>query len=157
METVGGPEFDNVVRTVPTWIELVLDTNILVAALRSKLGASNKLIRSTGTGRWRLNISVPLALEYEEVLKRKDLLPAFTEYEIDQFLDYLFSAARLVPSVVRRRPSLPDPDDECILELAVQGGATIVTHNQRHFLGAEKLGISVVGPAEVLRFRGDGQ
>ena len=55
--------------------EVVLDTNVLVAALRSKRGTSYQLIRSIGQGDWRPNISVALALEYEDVLKRKGLLP----------------------------------------------------------------------------------
>lgn len=84
--------------------EVVLDTNVLVAALRSKRGASYQLIRSIGQGNWRPNISVALALEYEDVLKRKGLLP-ITDAETDDFLDYVFKASRLVPSVLRRRPS----------------------------------------------------
>jgi predicted nucleic acid-binding protein len=70
--------------------ETVLDTNVLVAALRSKQGDCHQLVRLIGQGRWRLNISVALALEYEEVLKRDAMLPGFSETEVDDFLDYLF-------------------------------------------------------------------
>jgi predicted nucleic acid-binding protein len=59
--------------------ETVLDTNVLVAALRSKRGASHQLLRLIGEGEWRLNIPVSLALEYEEVLKRNRLLPGLSE------------------------------------------------------------------------------
>jgi putative PIN family toxin of toxin-antitoxin system len=138
-------------------LQLVLDTNILIAALRSKWGASYRLIQSIEGGRWTLNISVALALEYEEILKRPDILPGFTEQDVDRFLNYLFSVATLVPSVATRRPNLPDPDDECILELAAQRHAIIVTHNRRHFLGAEKLGVSVMSPAEALSYLGEAQ
>jgi len=72
-----------------------------------------------GQNTWRLNISVALALEYEDVLKRKDLLRGFTESDVDDFLDYVFRASNLVPFVLCRRPSLRDPDDERILEVAV--------------------------------------
>jgi acetyl-CoA acetyltransferase family protein len=61
---------------------------------------------------------------------------------VDQFLDYLFSVARLEPTVRRKRPTLRDPDDERILEVAAQCGAMIVTHNRRDFAGAEQFGIS---------------
>jgi putative PIN family toxin of toxin-antitoxin system len=122
--------------------EIVLDTNVLVAAFRSKRGASHQLLRLTGEGVWRLNISVALALEYEEVLKRSSLLPGISEAEVDEFLDYLFAVSNLVPSVLRRRPSLRDPDDEHILEVAVGCGAMIITHNRRDFIGAERFGVS---------------
>jgi predicted nucleic acid-binding protein len=77
--------------------QIVLDTNVLVAALRSRRGASYQLVRLIGQGNWRLNISVALALEYEDVLKRKRLLPAISESEVDEFLDYLFMASNLIP------------------------------------------------------------
>jgi len=124
-------------------VEVVLDTNVLVAALRSKRGASARLLRMIGTGHWRLNISVALALEYEEVLKRVEVLPGFSEADVDEFLYYLFSVSNLVPLVLRRRPTLPDPDDESILEVAAQCRAMIVTYNKSDFVGAERFGVSV--------------
>ena len=70
-------------------LEVVLDTNVLVTAFRSKRGASYQLVRSIGLGDWRPNISVALALEYEDVLKRQELLPNVGEADIDRFLDYV--------------------------------------------------------------------
>jgi putative PIN family toxin of toxin-antitoxin system len=132
--------------------EIVLDTNVLVAALRSKRGASYQLVRSIGTDRFRLNISVALGLEYEDVLKRKDMLRGgMTVESIEDFLDYLFTTGNLIPHVLRRRPALRDPDDERILEVAVQCRAMIVTHNTKHFVGAELHGVAVRTPAEFLR------
>jgi putative PIN family toxin of toxin-antitoxin system len=130
--------------------ELVLDTNVLVAALRSRRGASYQLIRLVGTDVFRINVSVALALEYEEVLKRPDLVPGLTEADIDAFLDYIFQSSNLVPSVRAIRPSLRDPDDELVLDLAGQRGATILTYNKRDFAGAEKRGVDVLTPAEFL-------
>lgn len=93
-----------------------------------------------------------LALEYEDVLKRRDMFRGGMAAEnIDDFLDYLFTTANLVPYVLRRRPALRDPDDELILELAVQCWAMIVTHNTKHFVGAERHGVAVRTPAELLR------
>ena len=131
--------------------EIVLDTNVLVAALRSKRGASYELVRSIGQADWRLNISVALALEYEDVLKRKDMVRGMTEAEIGDFLDFVFRASNLVPFVLRRRPSLRDADDERILEVAVQCNAMIITHNERDFVGAEQLGVLVRTPAQFLK------
>ena len=84
--------------------EIVRDTNVLVAAFRSKRGASYELVRSLGQADWRLNVSVALALEYEDVLKRKDMIRGISEKAIDGFLDYLFSISNLVPFVLRQRP-----------------------------------------------------
>ena len=72
----------------------MLDTNVLVAAFRSKRGASYELVRSIGRADWRLNVSVALALEYEDVLKRNGMLQGITEPEIDDFLDYVSAAYR---------------------------------------------------------------
>ena len=101
---------------------------------------------------------MPWALEYEDVLKRKGLLPvSITEAEIDRFLDYVFSVSNLVPFVLRQRPSLPDPDDERILEVAVQCRAMIITHNRRDFVGVERRGVRVRTPAEFLKLLREGR
>ena len=92
-----------------------------------------------GVGSWQNNISVAVALEYEDVLKRPGLVPHLSDTAIDDFLEYLFAASNLVQFVPRVRPSLPDADDECILEVAVECRALIVTHNLRDFAGAERL------------------
>lgn len=130
--------------------EIVLDTNVIVAALRSRRGASFQLIRLVGQSEFRVNISVALALEYEEVLKRANLIPGLAEADVDVFLDYVFGTSYLVPSVRPRRPNLPDPDDELVLDLAAQRDAIIVTYNKRDFGEAERLGIRVMAPAEFL-------
>lgn len=131
--------------------QLILDTNVLVAGLRSKRGAAYQLIRLFDEGRFRLKISVALALEYEDVLKRPGLLPGISEQQADDFVDYLLFAGDLEPSVPRLRPSLRDPDDERILELEVQCGATIVTHNKKDFEGAARFGVEVKTPSEILK------
>lgn len=120
--------------------EIVLDTNVLVAALRSKRGASYELVRSIGQADWRLNVSVALALEYEDVLKRKDIVRGMTATEIDDFLDYVIRTSNLVRSVRNQRPSLRDPR---ILEVAAQCKAMIITHNEKDFVGAAQFGILV--------------
>ena len=96
-------------------------------------------------------ISVALALEYEDLLKRSDLVVGFSETEIEYFLDYILGQGNLITGVQRRRPLLPDADDERILELAVASGSMIVTHNTRHFTAAEPFGVEVATPAQFLR------
>lgn len=83
---------------------MILNTNVLVAALRSKRGASYQ-VRLIGQSGWRLNLSVALALEYEDVLKRRGILPGVGEAKVDEFLDYLFKVSNLVPFVSRLRPN----------------------------------------------------
>jgi len=137
--------------------EIVLDTNVLVAALRSKRGASYELVRSIGQADWRLNVSVALALEYEDVLKRKDMVHGMTKAEIEDFLDYVIRTSNLAPFVLRLRPSLRDPDDERILEVAAQCKAMIITHNEKDFVGAAQFGIPVRTPARFLKMLREGQ
>jgi putative PIN family toxin of toxin-antitoxin system len=131
--------------------EIVLDTNVLVAALRSKRGASFQLVQSIGQGEWRANISVALALEYEDVLKRSGMVPGIGKTGVDEFLDYIFKISNLVPSVLALRPSLRDPDDERILEVAVRRQAMIITHNTKDFAGVERFGVFANTPAEFLK------
>ena len=120
-------------------IDVVVDTNVLVAAFRSSLGASYRLLQTIEQRRWRPVISPALALEYESVLKRgvEDL--GLTLVDIDDFTEYLCSRARLVQIYFRWRPMLPDPDDDRILEVAVRTGSPIVTFNVRDFQGSERL------------------
>jgi predicted nucleic acid-binding protein len=97
------------------------------------------VLRELAEDKLRLNISVSVALEYEDVLKRPGLVIGFTESQVDQFLDFIFSVSARWASVPRLRPSLRDPDDERILEVAVQSRSRIVTHNVRDFEGAAQL------------------
>ncbi len=135
-------------------IELVLDTNVLVAALRSNLGASYRLLQTLEQRVWQPVISPALALEYEAVLKRGAIEIGLTFSEIDELIEYLCSRSRLTQVYFRWRPVLHDADDDRILELAVRAGCGIVTFNGRHFAGAERFGISVMSPKEALALIG---
>jgi len=68
--------------------------------------------------RWRPVISPALALEYESVLKRGVGDLGLSLVDIDDFIEYLCSRARLVQIYFRWRPTLPDPDDDRVLEVA---------------------------------------
>lgn len=114
----------------------MLDTDVLVAALRSTRGASRQLLLGALDYRFELLLSVPLMLEYEAVLTRPEHLAAcgLSGGEVERVLDDLASVARPVRLAFRWRPRLSDPNDDMVLETAVNGNAdAIVTFNQRDF------------------------
>ena len=131
-------------------LEIVLDTNILVAAFQSSLGASYHLLQTLEECRWRPVISPILAFEYEAVLKRGVPDMGLTLEDIDDFIEYLCSRSKLVQVYFRWRPALRDPDDDRILEVAVRTQSAVVTFNARDFAGAERFGIRVISPKEML-------
>lgn len=135
-------------------IDVVIDTNVLVAAFRSSLGASYRLLQTIEQRRWRPVISPALVLEYESVLKRGVQEFGLSLADIDDFMEYLCSRARLVQIYFLWRPMLPDPDDDRILEVAVRTGSPIVTFNARDFRGSESLGIKTMRPGELLTIVG---
>ena len=136
---------------------VVLDTNVFVSALRSRRGASFRLLSLIGTGRFEVELSVPLALEYEAVGRRHVPETTLSDAEFDAILEYVCRAARHREVFFSWRPCLPDPGDDMILELAVAaGGATVVTYNTADFRGAERFGVRVCGPQEFLASIGEG-
>jgi predicted nucleic acid-binding protein len=125
---------------------IVLDTNVVISALRSRRGASFAILRRVGQS-WLPLISVALILEYEAVGKREANRLKIHESVVESMVRAFCFAGRQTDVYFRLRPSLPDPGDEFVLELAVVGGAdAIVTHNARHFAGAEQFGIPVMTP-----------
>lgn len=131
-------------------MKIVLDTNVLVAALRSRNGASFALIQQVGANApFQLCVSVPLVLEYESVLKRRTNL---NEAEVRTVVDYFCSVADLREIHFLWRPFLRDPADEMVLEVAVEAEANvIVTHNIRDFENVEAtFGIQVLKPSKFL-------
>jgi len=131
---------------------VVLDTNVLVAGLRSKRGASYRLLTEVGRGRFEIALSVPLVLEYEDALLRQPADAGLARRDVDAVLDYFCSIGRLQTIFFLWRPLLPDPKDDMVVELAVAAGCrTIVTYNVRDFRGAESLGVSPQRPADFLK------
>lgn len=131
---------------------IVIDTNVLIAGLRSARGASFQLLQRIGRNEFSLSVSVPLVLEYEAVAKEHARDLGLTFGDIDDLLDYICSVADPRVIFYLWRPFLPDPRDDLVLELAVEANAEcIVTHNVRHFAGAEQFGIKIVSPGAFLR------
>ena len=134
-------------------VQTVLDTSVVVAAARSRLGASFRLVElfAAGDARWQWNISAALLLEYEAVLKREQHRQGRDVAVVDRFLDDVAARARRNIVFFLIRPHLTDPDDEFILELALASGARyIVTHNRTDFRDAARFGVRVVTPGEFL-------
>jgi len=133
----------------------VLDTSVIVAALRSHSGASHALLEQVARQTVRPLVSTALFLEYEDVLKRAEnrLATGMSEEDVDGFLSALASAAEPVEVNFRWRPQLSDPKDELVLEAAVNGEAdALVTHNVREFESAARLfGLRVLLPRQVLK------
>ena len=136
-------------------MRFVLDTTVIVAATRSGAGASRQLVLAALEKRFELLLSVPLALEYEAVLKRPEQIRASrgTVPEIDKLLAALIAVARPVYRSFFWRPLLRDPDDDMVLETALSGNADLlVTWNLRDFEpAASGLGITVVAPRDALK------
>jgi len=140
---------------VPT-SQIVIDTNVLVAAQRSKRGASAKLISLVGTDRFDIHVSVPLVLEYEEVLLRQRAELNLTQEDVADLIDALCALATHQNIYFLWRPYLRDRKDELVLELAVAAQCDyIITYNQKDFGGADKFGIRVIGPRAFLQEIGE--
>ncbi|HKS19493.1 MAG TPA: putative toxin-antitoxin system toxin component, PIN family [Bradyrhizobium sp.] len=134
---------------------VVLDTDVIVTALRSATGGSNAVLREVALGRLRPLVIPALFLEYEAVLKRPEqrLAHGLGLKAIDRFLSALASSCQAVEVSFQWRPQLSDPNDEMVLETAINGHAdALITHNVRDFAqAAEKFGLQVLKPAELLK------
>jgi putative PIN family toxin of toxin-antitoxin system len=128
---------------------VVIDTNVLVSALRSRRGAAFKLIGLLGDPRWRPIVSVALILEYEEVARREARRLGLADWVVDNIVDTFCGLGSRHTVRFRLRPVFRDPDDEFLLELAAASQADfLVTYNIRDFRGSEVYGIRPVTPGE---------
>ncbi|MGH8314725.1 MAG: putative toxin-antitoxin system toxin component, PIN family [Steroidobacterales bacterium] len=136
-----------------TRVRCVLDTNVLVAAVRSRVGASSALLRETASDLLPI-VSTSLWLEYEAVLKRREQLRTcgWTADQVDEFLGRLAERCEPVELHFRWRPQMRDPKDEMVLDTALNGRAGfLVTHDSADFLPLRrKFAIEIVTPARML-------
>ena len=131
---------------------VVIDTNVLVAALRSRRGASFRLFELIDSGKFHTCISVPLVLEYEAAAKDLIGRVSLRERDVDTVIDYVCKVASHHQIYYLWRPFLKDAKDDMVLELAVTAACdAIVTYNVRHFEGAEKFGLKIMTAKELLQ------
>ena len=136
-------------------MQLVLDTDVMVAAIRSNAGASHQLLLAGLHQRCRLLVSTPLLLQYQAVMTRPEHLEAadLTVQEVTTLLDTVAMVARPVTLAFLWRPTLRDPDDDMVLETALNGAAELlVTFNLRDFAaGVDRFDMPLATPGETLR------
>jgi putative PIN family toxin of toxin-antitoxin system len=135
-------------------MKVVLDTDVLVAAMRSPAGASAAILRQARQGRVTLLVSVPLAVEYEAICSEAEhrLAAGLSEREVEIFVDAVLAMAEPVKTHFLWRPQLHDPGDEMVLEAAVNGRADLlITFNTRDFgLVPSRFGIEVMIPRDAI-------
>jgi putative PIN family toxin of toxin-antitoxin system len=149
-----GKDFANIAGDMKNLPKVVLDTNVLVSALRSASGPSFALVQLIRAGGVHMCCSPALFLEYEDVLKREAQLRVFglTAADIDTVLADLASHVVPVKTHYQWRPQLRDPSDEMVLEAAVNAGVqAIVTYNLRDFTAALNFGIRPLNPEQTFQ------
>ena len=130
---------------------IVLDTNVIIAALRSKKGASFKLFSLLEYNKFILNISVPLILEYESIVVRELNHLKINKNDLDILLDFICTIGKKYDIYYLWRPFLKDPKDDFILELAYTSDSDfIITFNKKDFIGVQEFGIKILSPQEFL-------
>lgn len=135
-------------------MRIVMDTDVLVAGLRSRRGASRAWLGAIRHGEVELLLSVPLMLQYEAVLLRPENLAAMRldGRAVGRILDLLCAVGYPVEVSFLWRPMLRDVDDEMVLEAAMNGRADILlTFNLRDFVGAERLSLRIERPGPAWR------
>jgi putative PIN family toxin of toxin-antitoxin system len=136
-------------------MKFVLDTDVVVAGLRSPTGASAELLRRALNGELILLISVALALEYESIcqLPEHRLASNASQQDIQNLLDALMGKAIPVNVHYQWRPQLRDAADEMVLEAAVNGGANaIISFNHRDYGAApQRFAVQLLTPKNFLR------
>ena len=132
-------------------LRAVMDTNILYAAFRSRLGASFEVFRRLRLGEWTAIVSNHLVHEYEEVLKANAQALGLSLRDVDELLNAICARAEEWQLQPGWWPILTDPDDEPLVQLACESAANlIVSHNVRHLAPAARIGVEILKPGQFL-------
>lgn len=128
---------------------IILDTSVIVSALRSTVGASYQLIDWIDTGRFISYISNSMIYEYVEVSHRLVGTIRLNLNEIDDILNYVIGSSRRARLYYVWRPVVKDLNDDFVAEAAICSNCEyLVTHNVRDFQGLESYGVKVITPGE---------
>lgn len=129
----------------------MLDTSVLVAAIRSRRGASFQVLALVGSGAFDIAVSVPLVFEYEDALLRSLSASHLDEEDVQAIVDWICRVAVRQQIFYLWRPLVSDPKDDMVAELALAARCeAIVTHNVRDFRPIEHLGVRVLTPGDFL-------
>jgi putative PIN family toxin of toxin-antitoxin system len=135
---------------------VVIDTNIVASGLRSRRGASYRVLSLLGRTGFTPILTVPLVVEYEKTLREPRLGLTFSRSDIDKFLNYFCSVSYHQKVHYLWRPYLPDPKDDMVLEAAVNGRCPyIVTFNIGDFRNVHRFGIEALTPKMFLKKIGE--
>jgi putative PIN family toxin of toxin-antitoxin system len=135
---------------------VVLDTNVLISALRSRRGPSFRVLSLVGKEKFEIHLSVPLVLEYEATAKRSRWHGKPSWGHVSDILDYLCAVGQQDQIHFLWRPRARDPKDDMVLEVAVAGQCDgIVTYNKRDFAEAKSFGLELFTPKEFLERIGE--
>lgn len=134
-------------------MRIVLDTSVLVAATRSRNGASFQIVSMLPSPKFEIALTIAVYTEWQAVLTRPEHLPPGATPDMALgFLRYLASIAHLQDVHFLWRPFLRDPDDDMVLECAVASGSEfIVTHNVKDFRRVAELNVQAITPADFLK------
>ncbi len=136
-------------------MRVVLDTAAFISGIRSDSGPSAELFRMVFRGNVILLMDHKLGLEYRDVALRQEHISAsrLKASEILELIEALESFAEPVRVVWKPRPLSPDPNDDMIIDIAINAMAdAVVTNNIKHFAAAgRRFHIPVLSPAQLLR------
>jgi putative PIN family toxin of toxin-antitoxin system len=135
-------------------VRIVLDTAVLITALRTSAGAAGRVVNLIIDQEIIPLMDYKLGAEYRDVALRPEHLRAsgFTPDEVLRIISAIEKVAEAVDVLRKPRPLSPDPDDDMVLDIAINGNAdALVTNNLKHFAAAGKrFGIPVLTPREML-------
>lgn len=138
------------------YFDIVIDTNVILSALYSRNGVSNRFLPKIDSEKFSTHISVSLLFEYEDVLFRNHSKLPYSISELSHVLNYICDVAVKHEIFYLWRPTLSDPKDDHILELAIAGNVDyIVTYNLSDFRGIDKFGIKAIVPHDFLKLIGE--
>jgi putative PIN family toxin of toxin-antitoxin system len=135
---------------------VILDTNVILAAMRSQSGASHRLLMTIGHAQWQSVVTPALMYEYEDVVRRPGNVPGLSAQDITDILDLIYRKSHRQMIWFSWRPASPDPGDDLVLDAAIAGGCDfVVSFNERHLRATRDFGIEILTPAALLKLIGE--
>lgn len=136
--------------------KVVIDTNVFISSLKSKMGASYKLLFEVSRRKFEQNISPALIFEYESVAKRSSISLELNNSQVNSIIDSICKQSTKCQIFFLWRPFLKDPKDDFVLELAIESKSEfIITYNVSNFKGIEIFGIKAITPKVFLELIGE--